>query len=104
MINLFIEEEEEEEDIVGYLPPRRLEFNMKGEMELFDITRKVRNAKRFRQFPLVLSAGFFSYLIISNLNVFSFETATIGTYFKLLFYWLVGFTPSAYGAKAVSKV
>jgi hypothetical protein len=94
---------EEEDDSVGYMPPRPLKFNHKGEMQLFALESAVTKQKRIRQLPLLLSTGLFTYLIMSNLNHFSFETATIGTYFKLMAYWIFGWTPSVYFLRIVGR-
>ena len=93
-----------EEEEVGYMPPRKLLFNHKGEMELFSLKSVTVRKKRLRQLPFAISAGLFTYLIAVNLNTFSFATAGFGTYAKLLAYWLFGWTPSVYLISFLGRV
>ena len=93
-----------EDEEVGYMPPRKLIFNHKGELELFSLKSITVKKKRLRQLPFALSAGLFTYLIAVNLNTFSFATAGFGSYAKLLAYWLLGWTPSVYLISFLGRV
>jgi hypothetical protein len=95
--------EGEEEEIYEYLPPRELRFNHMGEMVLFNNKNYVQQRKLSRQIPFTIATGIFTYLIIVNLNRFSFDTATFGTYAKLVGMWLFGFTPSFYIMRMMGK-
>lgn len=90
--------------MIGYMPPRELVFNHKGELVLFELKSTVNRRKRVRQLPFILSAGLFTYLMVINMNTFTFATAGVGTYLKLLSYWLLGWSPSVYIINLLGRV
>jgi len=97
------EQEAEEEEVVGYMPPRPLHFDHKGEMLLFNLEGDAKRRNRIRQLPFAISTGLFTYLLFTNLNTFSFQTATFGSYAKIMAYWLFGWSPSVYLMRVIGR-